>query len=469
LTINFDNTYRKLPDRFFRPVELAKFSEPRLLAFNQDLAKELNINTAGVTNEDLALVFSGQKIPSGAEPIAQAYAGHQFGHFNPQLGDGRASLLGEVISKNGDGLSALGPVIREYIVSEAMHHLGVPATRALAAVATGDSVYREEEEPGGVFTRVAESHIRIGTFQYFASQGDLEGVKTLLAYAIKRHYPEIVAKEISGEAGQAIQFLQKVIEAQVTLVAQWMSFGFIHGVMNTDNTTVSGETIDFGPCAFMDVFSYDKVFSFIDRNGRYAYINQGPIVQWNLTRLADCLVPLVNTDEKKSIEILGKVLMEIPDRFARQLSKKMGPKFGLETAPETLLKLWLDYLENEKFDFTLSFRNLSHFLEGSQGIDKSFNLTPEFLKFEENWKANLRAQGISTGFAVKKMNSANPVFIPRNHQVQRAIDRVIQGDLSVFKDMIEVSKVPFENQREYERYQLPPSPEEVVTATFCGT
>ena len=309
--MNFDNTYRQLPDHFYSEHMPARFSQPKLLAFNKDLADELGFDFTDKSDDELAMIFSGQEILEGSEPIAQAYAAHQFGHFVPQLGDGRALLLGEVIGKNdkrydiqlkgsgqtifsrrGDGMSALGPVIREYIVSEAMYALGVPATRALAAVATGDLVQRETSEPGGVFTRVAASHIRIGTFQFFAAREDTKGLDTLLEYAATRHYPDIVDSE-----NLALDFLRKVIEKQISLVAHWMSLGFIHGVMNTDNMTISGETIDFGPCAFMDKFHHEKVFSSIDLNSRYSYGNQGPILSWNMSRLAECLIPLVHQDE----------------------------------------------------------------------------------------------------------------------------------------------------------------------------
>ena len=348
--IPFDNTYCRLPPHFFAEVYPAIASNPKHLKYKHKLEQKLGIDLSSLSEQELADIFVGKNIPSGANTIAMAYAGHQFGRFVPMLGDGRAILLGEVVdldkkrydlqlkgagqtpySRRGDGLSALGPVIREYIVSEAMHYLGIPTTRALAAVTTGDLVYREEGGiAGGVFTRVASSHIRVGTFEFFAAQGDFKAIKTLLDYSIKRHYPEL-----EGEENLALLFLQKVSKAQAKLVASWMSVGFIHGVMNTDNFSISGETIDYGPCAFLDNFKFNKVFSFIDRNGRYCYSNQGNIAHWNLSRLANCLIPLVHDDQNQAVEALNNELDQFLNLFKNEWLKKMGAKLGLhETRAE---------------------------------------------------------------------------------------------------------------------------------------
>ncbi|HEO66126.1 MAG TPA: YdiU family protein [Spirochaetes bacterium] len=485
--MTFDNTYHKLPDRFYKEVTAERFSKPELLAFNENLSDDLGLNLGSQSDIELANFFSGQTLLKGSHPIALPYAGHQFGHFVPQLGDGRAMLLGEIVnpdskrfdiqlkgsgqtffSRNGDGKSAIGPVIREYILSEAMYHLGVPTTRALAAVATGDLVYREETVPGAVFTRIASSHIRIGTFQYFAAKDDLDGLKTLLDYSIQRHYPE------SG-TNPAISFLQKVIQAQVSLVSNWMSLGFIHGVMNTDNMSISGETIDYGPCAFMDQFNAHQVYSFIDRDGRYSYMNQGPILQWNLSRLADCLIPLVHSDKKKAIEMLNSELATISDLFRNEWIERMKRKLGLVSGQahendEKLITSWLDYLEKEELDFTLSFRKLEDLLVDNDNLsDSFFKQTTEFDTFKTAWTNRLKDQDLELAIVKEKMNGVNPIYIPRNHQVERAIQQAIVGDLSVFNEMNQVLKNPYVYQPNLDFYRVTPLPEEEVTTTFCGT
>jgi uncharacterized protein YdiU (UPF0061 family) len=488
--INFQNTYDKLPENFFAESTPQEFPNPQLLAFNKDLAGELGIDL-NVSDEELAQIFSGQKILDGSHVISTVYAAHQFGNFVPRLGDGRAMLLGEVVnpqekrfdiqlkgsgrtyySRSGDGLSPLGPVVREYIVSEAMHHLGVPATRALAAVTTGDTVYRYGELPGGVFTRVAASHIRIGTFQYFASQGDLDGLINLLGYAAERHYPEI-KEEVEGDSEKktAILFLQKVINSQLSTVAKWMSLGFIHGVMNTDNTTVSGETIDFGPCAFIDRFNHEQVFSSIDSHGRYAYKNQSLIIAWNICRMADCLIPLVDIKQDRAVEILNEELGGIHDLFEEKWRQEMIPKLGLELSSEKedekLITQFLDYLEKEQLDFTLAFRNLGKLAANEKVC--FFPASDDFTAFEKNWRKRLEAEGKDPVQVKENMDSINPLYIPRNHQVERAIEKASVGDLSVFNEMNEVLKNPFTYQEELDHYSLPPQPDQEVKATFCGT
>ena len=495
--MKFQNTYDSLPGNFFAHSKPAFFSNPTLLAYNEELAEELGIDLSEYNNEQLAEIFSGKKLLEGSKPISMVYAAHQFGGFVPQLGDGRAMLLGEVVnpqekrfdiqlkgsgptvfSRNGDGMSALGPVVREYIVSEAMYHLGVPTTRALAAVNTGDLVYRQGEEPGGVFTRVASSHIRIGTFQYFANKGDLDGLMTLLEYSLKRHYPETLAGAPPNFEGMnlAILFLKSVVESQLSLVSDWMCLGFIHGVMNTDNMTVSGETIDFGPCAFMDRFEFDKVFSSIDRGGRYSYKNQKYIVAWNLCRLADCLVPLVDPKPDKAIDLLNAELESLSELFDEKWLSKMSAKLGITVSASTkendkkLVNQWLELLENEGLDFTLSFRNLAETLDlEKQKKDLLFKASDEFTAFEKDWKERLKKEKVDNAVIQERMNAVNPRYIPRNHQVQRAIEGAYEGDLTVFNEMNKVLKKPFTFQPDLDRYSVPPLPEQEIRATFCGT
>ncbi len=477
---NFDNSYAKLPSRFYAKATPEKFSNPTLIGFNQALASEtLGLNTDIFNEKALAELFSGQSIPQNANPIALAYAGHQFGHFSPQLGDGRALLLGETLtakgerfdiqlkgsgqtpfSRKGDGKSSLGPVIREYIVSEAMHFLGVPTTRALAAVATGDAVYRGHRLPGGVFTRVAASHIRIGTFEYFAAQGDIDAIKILTRYALDRHYPEVSPGE-----NRYLDLLKQVACSQASLVAKWMSLGFIHGVMNTDNMSISGETLDYGPCAFMDNFAANRVFSSIDRNGRYAYNNQILIAKWNLYRLASCLLPLIHEDQEQAIKITEEATQETMVVYERKYQEAMIKKLGLFELREpdsALINQWLQLLEESDLDFTLSFRMLS---EENCALKKS----ERFNGFFSQWKKRLADQPQSFQQSSQLMNAVNPVFIPRNHQVERAIQRSLEGDYSVFNEMNQLLKTPYINHDKWGIYKAPPKPEERVLATFCGT
>ncbi len=474
----FEHSYAQLPERFFAKATPAAFSNPKLIAFNHDLASDiLGLDASQLTPQTLASLFTGQTLPTGANPIALAYAGHQFGQFSPQLGDGRALLLGEVISptgqrfdvqlkgsgptpfsRNGDGKSALGPVIREYIVSEAMHFLGVPTTRALAAVTTGDDVYRDHILPGGVLTRVAASHIRIGTFEYFAAQGDVDAIKVLLRYTIERHYPGVNANDV-------LNFVKHVAHKQADLTAQWMSLGFIHGVMNTDNTTLSGETLDYGPCAFMDHYSANRVYSYIDRNGRYAYNNQRSIAQWNLYRLLSCLLPLIHENSDKAIELAEESVAGYIDIYDQKWREAMAKKLGLfeiQAEDESLINLWLQLLENENLDFTQSFRQLN---ESPCALKDN----PRFNDFFSLWEKRRQAQPQSEQKCIQLMKSVNPVFIPRNHQVERAIQSALQGDYSVFNEMNTLLKTPYVEQAKFSLYQQPPTPEEKIANTFCGT
>jgi uncharacterized protein YdiU (UPF0061 family) len=469
----FDNSYARLPENFYVRVSPAHVPAPCLLAWNEELAQDLGISELGDTEKELAWIFGGNEVPAGAEPIALAYAGHQFGHFVPQLGDGRAVLLGEVLSaegrrydvqlkgsgqtpfsRNGDGKSSLGPVIREYIVSEAMHYLGVPTTRALAAVTTGEKVYRETTMPGAVLTRVASSHVRVGTFEFFAARGEQVAVRTLADYAIARLYPEV-----RDEVRPYRDFFRQVLERQAALIAHWMDVGFIHGVMNTDNTSIAGETIDYGPCAYMDEFQPDKVFSSIDRAGRYAYGRQAAIAHWNLTRLAECLL-LVDDDQPAFEEELGR----FSGLFQEHYHKRMRTKLGLttdESDDEDLIGEWLQHLQSKGRDYTMSFRQLGAriFSDGP----------PEFGEFELKWKRRIDNQPQALTEIQALMNSVNPLYIARNHQVEKAIQNAIAGNLSTFEELLEVLKNPFQEQREYARYATPPAPEQRVTQTFCGT
>ncbi len=478
MKIKFNNTYLSLPGDFYEKAIPASFKEPKLIAFNDDLAHDLGIEFNISDEDELAAVFSGQKILEGSGPIALAYAAHQFGHFVPRLGDGRAHLLGETggfdiqlkgsgqtaFSRRGDGRSGLGPVIREYIVSEAMHALGVPTTRALAAVSTGEFVTRQVFEPGGVFTRVSPGHIRVGSFQYFACREEFENLRILFDYAIERNYPGL--KSLEG-TDQILQFLKEVSLRQAKLVAKWMSLGFIHGVMNTDNFAIGGFTLDFGPCAFMDEYRADKVFSSIDQQGRYAYSNQKPIAQWNIVRLAECLIPLLSSASEDSneddvVNLLNQALAGIPDQFEHfywiEMSKKFGFVFNFVPHKNKLISLitsFLEYLEENELDFTLSFRNLT---------EENYDYFPKddkFSQFKEEWLS------LSPDFDL--MKKSNPWYIPRNHQVEAAIVAAREGDYSKFNEMNEVLKRPYEYQERLHHYSIAPEVSERVTETFCGT
>jgi len=471
--MNFDNSYARLPEDFHAAVEPDVVAAPSMLAWNQALAVELGLDSLADDARELPGIFSGAILPPGGQSIAQVYAGHQFGHFNPQLGDGRAALLGEIItdagkrydiqlkgsgrtpfSRGGDGKSWLGPVLREYILSEAMHHLGIPTTRALAAVASGESVYRESAMPGAVFTRVASSHLRVGTFEYFAARGSVDALRTLADYAIDRHFPEVKTDE-----AKYVRFFGEVVKRQAELTAHWMSVGFIHGVMNTDNTTISGETIDYGPAAYMDEFRFDKVFSSIDRQGRYAYANQAPIAQWNLARLAETLLSLGTAKSE-----LESILAEFPAQYEKFYLDLMRPKLGLQDARDgdaELIGDWLNYLQDEELDYTLSFRELATRIAAEDA--------PRFGEFELRWRQRIGEQDTGPADLLALMNSVNPLFIPRNHRVEQAIQKAVEGDLGVFEDLNAVLARPFTEQPEFAQYAEAPEQNERVTRTFCGT
>ncbi len=487
--IAFDNSYRRLPERFHAALEPARATAPVLIAFNAALADELGLDAAAL-EPVAAELFSGNRLAEGAEPIALAYAGHQFGNFVPQLGDGRALLLGEVIdrkgvrrdiqlkgsgptpfSRRGDGRAAMGPVLREYIVCEAMHAMGVPTTRALAAVATGDTVWRETPLPGAVLTRVAASHIRIGTFQYFAARQDADALKLLADHVLARHYPGL-----QDAPRPYLALLEAIIERQARLVAQWMSVGFIHGVMNTDNMAVSGETIDYGPCAFLDGFDRKAVFSSIDRNGRYAYANQPAIAQWNLARLAETLLFLIDPDIDAAIATATECLNRFPQHFSDAWTAAMRRKLGLNLEAEgdaTLATALLDLMEAENTDFTIAFRTLSTGPSAEDAIAATASLFRDrtaFLGWAQSWTARLAVEAAPFGTIAARMRAANPAIIPRNHRIEQAIAAAVErGDFAPFHELAAATRQPFDDIAAFDAYRAPPNADERVCETFCGT
>jgi len=465
MEISFQNTYSKLPEEFYQKTSPTPVAQASLIALNEELAQELQIDPNFLRSEKGLAILSGNEIPDGAEPLAMAYAGHQFGGFSPQLGDGRALLLGEVagqdlqlkgagrtpFSRRGDGRSALGPVLREYLVSEAMHALGIPTTRALAAVSSGEPVLREEVEPGGIFTRIASSHLRIGTAQFFAARQDLESLRTLVHYANQRHYPE---------AQNALDLLRHVIARQASLIAQWMGVGFIHGVMNTDNMSLSGETIDYGPCAFMDRFDPAQKFSYIDQQGRYAYQNQPYIAQWNLSRLAEALLPLIDEKREKAVELAKAELAKFPNIYEAHRLEIFSKKIGLaENNDWELVQSLLDLIAKDKADFTLVFRHLS----GDQENILAQFTDPAPLK---NWLTKWQHQNEIDRSLMQKVN---PIFIPRNHRIEEVIQAGLQGKFQAFHRLHKILQSPYQEQPEESDFEKSPERSEIVSATFCGT
>lgn len=484
---HFDNSYARLPDRFYASVYPEPVEGPKLLKFNEKLASELGIEADLSDPDRLAATLAGNVVPQGAAPLAMAYAGHQFGNFVPQLGDGRAILLGEVIddhgarrdiqlkgagptpfSRRGDGRAALGPVLREYVVSEAMAALGIPATRALAAVATGEQVYRETVEQGAVFVRVAASHVRVGTFQFFAARGDNDGIKALADYVIDRHYPELKTAENRYAA-----LLQAVAFRQAELIARWLGVGFIHGVMNTDNMTISGETIDFGPCAFLDEYHQMKVFSSIDHGGRYAYRNQPGIGQWNIARLAECLLPVIDEDQDKAVEVANTVLKEFGERFQAAWIAVFRAKLGLRTKADgdgELVQNLLSVMQEAEADFTLVFRGLADAADGAdERFLAQFSDPEKAAEWLNSWRERLAQEGAADAGRADAMRAVNPAVIPRNHRIQEAISAANYGDFSFFERLLQALEKPYEERPEFADYMTPPTPDERVTRTFCGT
>ena len=481
--MKLSNSYIGLPEEFYQQINPTPVKNPSLLIFNEELANSLNIE---LTEDDKLNFFSGNKIPKDSIPVALNYSGHQFGNFVHQLGDGRAILLGEVRNKNesydiqlkgsgqtkfsrqGDGRSALGPVLREYILSEAMYHLGIPTTRSLAAVATGEHVARDSFEPGGILTRVARSHLRVGTFEYFASRQQWEDLKLLADFAIQKHFPEIRETD-----NHYLELLKKVASNQSILIANWMSVGFIHGVMNTDNFTISGETIDYGPCAFLDEYHPGKVFSSIDQNGRYAYGNQPSISSWNLASLAGCLIAFIDKDSDKANELATEVLenysIDTNQRILDLMCKKIGLDGSKKNNQEMLRNLLKLMMDNES-DFTITFRSLSDILlNNSDNFLAQFHQKNEVSGWINNWKSALNLENKNVGEIILNLNNTNPLYIPRNHQVQKAIEESYLGNFKVLEEMLDVLKNPFQENVSLSHYSEAPSEQQRVTQTFCGT
>ena len=485
----FDNTYARLPERFYARQPSKPVAEPRLLAFNHALARELGFDPDSQSSLSWAGIFSGNEPLPGIEPLAMAYAGHQFGQFVPQLGDGRALLLGELIdhrgerrdvqlkgagrtpfSRQGDGRSALGPVLREYVVSEAMHALGVPTTRALAAVTTGEDVVREAVLPGAILTRVAKSHVRVGTFQYFAAREDWEAVRQLADYVIERHYPEV--RESSTPY---LELLRRFALRQASLVAEWIGIGFIHGVMNTDNVSIAGETIDFGPCAFMDEYDPTRVFSSIDHMGRYAYGRQPQIAGWNIARFAEALLTLLDDDADRAVSAATEVLNDFSGHFDTKWLERMAGKLGISdpsSQDATLVTGLLELMQQADADFTLTFRRLADVVEAGfspESLDPLLPQAPERDRWINDWRQRL-SQEVPASAVVERMRLANPIYIPRNHLLEQMIRAAEDdGDFTRFEKIIEVVATPFQEQDVDPRYTLPPEPGERVLQTFCGT
>jgi uncharacterized protein YdiU (UPF0061 family) len=476
---SFDNSYLSLPEQLYSRVTPTSVSNPELVAFNAQLTTELGLDALSL-NASAAEFLSGNQVPNGSEPIAQAYAGHQFGNFT-RLGDGRAILLGEILtpdglrfdlqlkgsgqtpySRRGDGRAALGPMLREFIISEAMHALGIPTTRSLAVVKTGDPVFRERTLPGAVLTRIAASHIRVGTFEFAARLG-VETVKKLADYTIHRHFRSVAHSDHVYH-----DFLQQVISRQAYLIAQWMKYGFIHGVMNTDNMSISGETIDYGPCAFLDRYHYDQVYSSIDHNGRYAYGNQPKIAQWNLARLAETLLPLLNPDLNTSIAIAEQLLSEFKPTFEMEYFAAFRSKLGIfqrDVEDDQLVSEFLSLLEEHRLDFTNSFRSLV-----TQVETNSNDMQDDPLKdWKTKWQRRLKKQPQSTDQIRQLIINNSPAYIPRNHLVERSLAAAEKNNFALFHELIAVISKPFEEGAASEKFVTPPTPDEEVCQTFCGT
>ncbi len=477
----FDNSYLNLPETFYTKLDPSPTTAPKMIILNEDLAISMGLDFSNLNDDEQAKVFSGNQLPKGSEPFSQAYAGHQFGHFTI-LGDGRAHIWGEHItpagkrfdfqfkgsgrtpySRHADGRAALGPMLREYIISEAMYALGVPTTRSLAVVTTGEDVLRETVLPGAILTRVARSHIRVGTFEFAAAKGGKELVKPLLDYTIERHDPDL--KETDNKA---LAFLERVMERQVDLITHWMRVGFIHGVMNTDNMTISGETIDYGPCAFMDSFDPSTVFSSIDHMGRYAYANQPVIAQWNLSRLAGALLSVINENESKAVHIAQETIAQFPTLYKNKWLSMMRAKLGLlgsQEDDEKLISDLLNWMQKNHADYTNTFLGLSQKKEPCGKLYESKSFSDWF----ERWKQRLEQNKNPLKSPLCLMKGNNPVIIPRNHKVEEALEEATTGNFKPFHDLLSVLKEPYQVNDNQEPYQSPPEPSERVYQTFCGT
>jgi uncharacterized protein YdiU (UPF0061 family) len=495
----FDNSYARLPDRFYARVAPTKVGDPRVVRVNQPLAELLGVSSELLASSTGAALLVGNEIPFGAEPLALAYAGHQFGGFVAQLGDGRAILLGEVVgrdgqrrdiqlkgsgrtpfSRDGDGRAALGPVLREYLVSEAMAALGIPTTRALAVATTGESVFREEVLPGAILTRVAASHLRVGTFELFAARGDREALVALTAHALARHYPHA-----AGSGNDALALLEQVIDAQANLVARWLGVGFVHGVMNTDNTAISGETLDYGPCAFLDEFDPDKKFSSIDHRGRYAFSNQPRIAHWNMTRLAEALLGLLSGDGDEAVRLAKERLARFPARFEAAYLRVLRAKLGLghddpasdakDGDDRALAHDLLERLAENHVDYTLFFRRLCvSAADADTAADAAilplFDHPDAFRTWAETWRRRLATEAVTPEARASSMRRANPAFIPRNHRVEEAIEAAVRrDDFKPFEVLADVLAKPYDDQPEVAYLADPPGADQRVYRTFCGT
>lgn len=479
---NLKNSYAQLPQPFFTSQVAVPVESPKLIIFNRLLASSLGLDVESLDSDEGAQIFAGNMIPEGAEPLAQAYAGHQFGNFN-MLGDGRALLLGEQItpqgervdiqlkgsgrtpySRGGDGRAAVGPMLREYIISEAMYALGIPTTRSLAVVSTGENIIRETERPGAVLTRVASSHIRVATFQYAARWGSIDDLRALADYTLHRHFPDVAQAE-----NRYLLFLQEVIKRQAALIAQWQRVGFIHGVMNTDNMAISGETIDYGPCAFMDAYNPSTVFSSIDRQGRYAYGNQPYIAGWNLARFAETLLQLLHEDEEQAVQLAQDAIAQFSELYHHHWLQGMRAKLGLldeEAEDEALIKELLELMEKHSADYTNTFLALTYDrLEGTALFG-----TPEFAEWHERWQARLDRQQEEKEVSRQLMRTNNPAVIPRNHRVEEALEQAENhGDLSVMEKLLAVLSDPFAHSPEQAEYAELPAQCNTSYQTFCGT
>jgi uncharacterized protein YdiU (UPF0061 family) len=489
MRLGLQHTYSTLPARFYARVAPVPAKDPRLVVFNSRLASELGFDPAVLEREGAAW-FSGNQTPDDADPVALAYAGHQFGGFVPQLGDGRAILLGERVgrdgvrrdiqlkgsgrtpfSRNGDGRAALGPMLREYLISEAMHALGVPTTRSLAVVTTGEQVVREDLQPGAVLTRVAASHIRVGTFEYFAARNDRDAVSQLLDYVITRHDPNTRGADVP-----ALAVLEAVAQRQAALIADWMSVGFIHGVMNTDNVAISGETIDYGPCAFMDNYDTNTVFSSIDHSGRYAYGNQPAIAQWNLARFAETLLPLINSEMAKAIEIATAVVKDFMPDFDARLLTRIRRKIGLATEQENdveLISALFAAMQSAGADFTLTFRRLARCADepaNDASLLELFASSAGIADWLLRWRERLASEPQNAAQRAADMRRVNPAFIPRNHRVEAALEAAsTHADFGPFHKLLNILEHPYDDQPGCGEFEQPPAPGERVLRTFCGT
>ena len=477
---NFDNSYARLPSSFKENIKPVIVKKPELLLLNEKLADDLDLDFSNIERKKLAEMFAGNILPNGSDTIAQAYAGHQFGHFT-MLGDGRAVLIGEHINKkkerydiqfkgsgrtsfsrNGDGRAVLGPMLREYLISEAINALNIPTTRSLAVVKTGEEVIRENLLPGAILTRVASSHLRVGTFQYIAARQNKDELKILFDYVVNRHYPELI-----GSKNRPIELLKIVLDKQINLVIDWMRIGFIHGVMNTDNMSISGETIDYGPCAFMDIYDPKTVFSSIDKMGRYAYCNQPMITKWNLARFAECLIPLIDSDQNKAINLATKEINSFDKKYEEKWLKMMGNKLGLSVIKDQDKSLILDlltWMHQKKADYTNTF---CYLMDEEVQKEKIYD-DNNFITWKKRWKERLKKSDKSSINYLRLMKKFNPIVIPRNNKVEEALRAAEENNIDPFNKLLKILKNPYVNQKEIKEYQIPSNTNENYQ-TFCGT